>query len=204
MASEPEPPGTPDNWMGRRVRELRRLHGLSAKELAARAGVTPAYVSRLETGKLSPTVATLTRLLGGMEESVERLFGSGGSPDPVVRRADRRVVSSRGVDDALITAPGARRLRVLETTIAPGAGSGPEDYEHPGDEECVLVLEGRLRVWTDGRAHDLESGDSITFPCDRPHRWVNTADTTTKALWIVTPGGSAAPRLAGRGRSAET
>jgi transcriptional regulator with XRE-family HTH domain len=185
-----------DNWTGRRVRELRKLHGLSAKELAARAGVTQAYVSRLETGKLSPTVATLTRLLHGMGESMERLFGAAESADPVVRRDQRRVVRSHGVDDELITAPSAQRLRVLETTVAVGAHSGRESYEHSGDEECIVVIEGSLRVWLEDTSYDLGPGDSITFSCGRRHRWANTGSVVTKALWIVTPADSGDVRSA--------
>ena len=185
-----------DNWTGRRVRELRKLHGLSAKELAARAGVTQAYVSRLETGKLSPTVATLTRLLHGMGEPMERLFGAAESADPVVRRDQRRVVRSHGVDDELITAPSAQRLRVLETTVAVGADSGRESYEHYGDEECIVVIKGSLRVWLEDTSYDLGPGDSITFSCGRRHRWANTGSVVTKALWIVTAAGSGEMRSA--------
>lgn len=182
-------PDDVDRSTGERLRDLRKSHGLSAKELATRAGVTAAYLSRLETGKLSPTIATLSRLLHAMDESVERLFGVTPNADLVVRRTDRKTVESQGVRDALVTPPSAQRLRVLETVVDAGATSGDTPYVHGGDEECVLVSDGSLRIWVESKSFELGPGDSITFACGLPHRWLNTADSPTTALWIVTPAG---------------
>ncbi|MEV4419907.1 XRE family transcriptional regulator [Patulibacter sp. NPDC049589] len=193
MSSEIEPasgaaggPGEDDGAVGRRLRELRRARGLSARAVAERAQVSPAYLSRLENGKVSPTVSTLTRVVQAMDESVASLFDAA-SVGPVVRRADRRAVRHRGVVDTFVTPPGATRLEILETTIDPGADSGRGSYAHPGDEECILLLEGELEVWVDGLAHRLEEGDAITYACRLPHRWKNHGAVPARALWIVTP-----------------
>jgi transcriptional regulator with XRE-family HTH domain len=180
--------GPVDDGVGARLKDLRRKRGLSAREVADAAQVSPAYLSRLEHGKVSPTVATLSRIVHAMGESIGRLFGDerGG---PLVRRADRRVVANRGVTDAILTPVAATRLEVLETTIEPGASSGTKPYHHPGDEECVVVLAGRLTIWLDGEQHTLDHGDALTFPCRTPHRWQNPTDLPTTALWIITPAG---------------
>lgn len=174
--------------LGRRVRELRREHQLSAREVAKRAGVSPAYLSRLENGKVSPTVTTLTRVVQAMGESVGALFQDTVS-GPLVRREQRRRVNNRGVADDLVTPSSASRLEVLETVIDPGAGSGDQSYTHPGDEECVLILQGCLRVWIDGTRYDLGDGDAVTFPCRTPHSWRNCTADPARVLWIITPAG---------------
>jgi transcriptional regulator with XRE-family HTH domain len=177
---------TSPETLANRLRDLRRRHGLSAREVAARAGVTPAYLSRLENGKLSPTVSTLSRVVQAMGESVAALF-DGDESGPLVRRDERRLVRNRGVDDYLLTPRRAQRLELLETYVEPGGSSGSSAYTHPGDEECILVLESVLTVWLDGKRYDLREGDALTFPCRTPHRWENPSDRTTRALWIVTP-----------------
>jgi len=178
-----------EGQVGNRVRRLRHARGLSARAVAVAAGVSPAYLSRLENGKVSPTVSTLTRVLAAMDESVARLFAAEGEDiGPVVRRGDRRVVDNRGVQDYLVTPASAQRLKVMQTNVAVGAGSGAESYTHSGDEECILVLDGALRVWLGSVRYDLAEGDSITFPCRQEHRWVNDADAVTRVLWIITPG----------------
>lgn len=169
------------------MRKLRIDRGLSARAVAARAGITPAYLSRLENDKVSPTVSTLTRVLQAIGVSVGHLFKS--EAGPVVRLGERRRVGSRGVADYLVTPEDAQRLRVLETVIEPGAGSGGQSYQHSGDEECILVLQGGLRVWLDEQPYELAAGDSITFACRRPHRWVNATGVTAKVIWVITPAG---------------
>jgi len=36
---------------------------------------------------------------------------------------------------------------VILSTIEPEAGSGDEPYAHDSDEECVIVLKGRMEFW---------------------------------------------------------
>jgi transcriptional regulator with XRE-family HTH domain len=177
-----------DAALGIRLRELRRERNLTAREVAKRAGVSAAYLSRLENGKVSPTVATLTRIVKAIGESIGALFRDG-ADGPLVRRDGRRRVSNRGVADYLITPGTATRLEVLETVIEPGAGSGEQAYTHAGDEECVLILAGGLRLWVDEELYDLRVGDAVTFACRAPHRWRNCSATETRALWIITPAG---------------
>jgi transcriptional regulator with XRE-family HTH domain len=45
------------------LREARRRHGVSQKRLAIRAGTTQSAISRIEKGRISPTVETLRELL---------------------------------------------------------------------------------------------------------------------------------------------
>lgn len=71
--------------IGTRVRAARVAAKLSQEEVAARAGLQPETISRLENGRLSPTltsVAALAKALG-VEPGDLAGFGSTGSPPPV-------------------------------------------------------------------------------------------------------------------------
>lgn len=48
--------------VGARLYELRRKAGLSQRELAAKAGLSVAYVSRIESGDRSPSMTALIAL----------------------------------------------------------------------------------------------------------------------------------------------
>jgi len=48
--------------VGKRVREIRKNAGLSMKELAAKVGVSFLTIQRIETGKVSPSVALLSEI----------------------------------------------------------------------------------------------------------------------------------------------
>ena len=55
---------------------------MSAREVADRAGVSPAYLSRLENGRVSPTVANLARLVAAMGETMATLFQDAPDAEP--------------------------------------------------------------------------------------------------------------------------
>lgn len=55
---------------GEILREARRRHGLTQKQLAMRAGTTQSAISRIERGHVSPTVDTLAELLRLMNEEL--------------------------------------------------------------------------------------------------------------------------------------
>jgi transcriptional regulator with XRE-family HTH domain len=173
--------------VGRRIRQQRLVRGLSARELAARAQLTAAYVSRLENGKVSPTVATLSRLVQAMGETMTSLFADTNDTGSVVRAAQRTPVRSGGVQDFRVTPSWTKRLEVLESIVEPDCGSGPSPHTHPGEEECVLVLDGELTVWIDGETWLLGRGDAATFYCASPHRWHNSGASPSRVLWMITP-----------------
>jgi len=52
--------------MGERIRALRRARGLTSKELAARAGIAPNSLSRIERGRHEVSLSTLGGLLAAM------------------------------------------------------------------------------------------------------------------------------------------
>ncbi len=55
---------------GELLRAVRRHHGLTQRQLAARARTSQAAISRVERGLVSPTVATLQELLRLMNEEL--------------------------------------------------------------------------------------------------------------------------------------
>jgi transcriptional regulator with XRE-family HTH domain len=56
---------------GQIIRERRIAHGLTQAQLALRAGTTQTALSRLERGELSPTFATVRRILFVLGEMAE-------------------------------------------------------------------------------------------------------------------------------------
>jgi transcriptional regulator with XRE-family HTH domain len=186
MTAAVDPP--PDGEVGPRLRQLREQKGMSARQVADLAGLTPAYLSRLENGRVSPTVATLARLVSAMGETMATLFSEApGADEPVVRLADRHRMRSRGVLDSQVTPGWATRLEVLESLVDPGQGSSASLHTHAGEEECVLVLEGELELHLGDRRYHLAVGDAATFDCRTPHRWRNRSAEPARVLWIITP-----------------
>jgi transcriptional regulator with XRE-family HTH domain len=48
--------------LGKRIRELRDLHGFTRTQLRARTGVSRTYLSRVESGEMTPKLITIEKL----------------------------------------------------------------------------------------------------------------------------------------------
>lgn len=67
--------------LARRLSELRRARGLTQPELGERVGLAYTYISRLENGRVIPSIALLEQLAKGLEVEVYQLFlGAGTEP----------------------------------------------------------------------------------------------------------------------------
>jgi transcriptional regulator with XRE-family HTH domain len=60
---------------GKRIKVLRAKRGLTQAALAERAGLTLAYIGRLETGHYDPQLSTLKRLAKALRVTVRELVG---------------------------------------------------------------------------------------------------------------------------------
>lgn len=174
--------------IGHRIRAARTESGLSLRDLAATAGLSPGFVSQVERGLTDPSMESLRRIAATLHVPLFDLFQDGSGSGPAVVRAGSRVSirsPQGGVTYSRIT-PGAGRLEVLEGHLEPGGMSSADPWSHPS-EECVVVQQGRLVVEIDGQRHTLESGDSCSFNSRLPHRYLNEGEAAVSFLLAITP-----------------
>jgi transcriptional regulator with XRE-family HTH domain len=178
-----------ERQLGGRIRLLRERKGLSLRTVAESASVSESFLSQVERGVASPSVASLRRVAEALGESVGAMFDGPAVPGKLVRVRDRRrlVHPQRQWEDVLLTPPTSRHMQVILSTIEAGAGSGDEPYSHDSDEECVIVLKGRLAFWVEEERFDLQEGDALLFESRRPHRNHNPGPGTAEVLWVITP-----------------
>lgn len=176
--------------IGATIRRLREERRLSLKELAARSGLTQSFLSQVERDLTSPSVASLRKVAQAFGVPLAALFQGPVVPENrVVRGRERRqlVHPRHQWRDYLLTPNLSGKLQVILSVIEPGGGSGEEPYAHDSDEECVVILQGRLDFWVGADHYLLEEGDSIVFESRIPHRNSNPGPDVAQVLWITTP-----------------
>src|SRR5689334_17799187 len=86
----------------------------------------------------------------------------------------------------LSEAGGGCRMGCFEMRVAPN-GLIPPPHSHPGHEELVYVLEGKLRYRVGDTTRDLGPGDSMATACGEVHSFSNPNAEPVRALVINTP-----------------
>ncbi|HXF82288.1 MAG TPA: cupin domain-containing protein [bacterium] len=185
----PRPPST-DPAVGERLRKARLQRGLTIKAVASRAGLTESFVSLLERNRVNPTVASLQKVARAVGTSLGRLFDDAHpAHGRVVRRHERVQLKFPWLraTDYLVSPNLSGKLEVIWAEADPGGGSGDEFYTHDGDEECVLVIKGRMEIWIGDERCLLNTGDAVTFSSRIPHKWRNIGRGKLLAVWALTP-----------------
>ncbi|MCX4626017.1 XRE family transcriptional regulator [Streptomyces sp. NBC_01443] len=151
------------------LRELRRRAGLTLEAAAARARLSPAHLSRLETGRRQPSLPLLLGLARTYGTTVSELLGENPAvADPIVRAGGP---GAREADGWTYWQAGGsgRGMQALRVHVPHGRSQGELVRVHPG-EEWLYVLKGRLRLHLAEAEYLLEPGDSAHFDSLTPHR----------------------------------
>ncbi len=174
--------------IGARLRTARQSAGLTLAAVAAQAGITKGFLSRLERDEVSPSVASLVSVCGVLGIGVGTLFEA---PDTNLVRAGAAPpinFGGEGLREHLLTAGSQRQLQVIRSLVEPGGGGGAELYALACEVEFVYVVSGELRLLLPGETVDLSTGDAFTMPGATPHTWLNPSTTApAEVLWALTP-----------------
>ncbi|CDZ95469.1 MULTISPECIES: cupin domain-containing protein [Pseudomonadaceae] len=177
--------------VGVRLQTIRKLKGLSQRELAKRAGVTNSTISMIEKNSVSPSISSLKKVLSGIPMSLVEFFSPDFEQDSetqVVYRAGELIdISDGAVSMKLVgKAHPSRAIAFLDETYPPGSDTGQEMLTHQGEEAGMLVT-GSLELTVNGQIHVLAAGDSYYFDSNKPHRFRNPFDEPARLISATTP-----------------
>ncbi|NAX22236.1 cupin domain-containing protein [Vibrio sp. V39_P1S14PM300] len=164
--------------IGSRFRALREQAGLSQRELAKRAGVTNGFISQIENNAVSPSVASLSKLLSKIPSSMAEFFSvDDHQPEQFYARKEEQPEIGRGAISYRQVGHyhQDRHIGMLRETLSPGADTGEEMLSHEG-QECGVIVEGQLELTVGDEVTLLNVGDSYYFDSNRPHRFRNIGE----------------------------
>jgi transcriptional regulator with XRE-family HTH domain len=162
--------------LGRTARRLRESQNLTLADVAARANISSAMLSRLETGRVSPsleTIVALSQALGVTASVLMQRVGADDGGAQLIRAGEGletvRSGTRRGHTYHLLAAQRGPR-KVFEpflvtlndrSEVFPG-------FQHPG-VEFIHLLSGVLHYRHGRHSYVLRPGDTLTFRGDVAH-----------------------------------
>jgi len=174
--------------VGYKLQQLRKEQGKSLRELSKLSGISANGISLIERNKISPTIATLTKLILALNTNLTFLFEEGENRDTIhIRNNTRPHLESKNSKvklESLGTGLPNQDIEPLIATFEIGAKSGKKMISHQG-HELVYCLKGEVEFEIEGKVYPLKSGDSLFFNGIRPHKWKNASKNKSKVLAIM-------------------
>ncbi len=195
MLSETLSEGLKSYGIGARVRTLRLKKSMGLVALGGHTGLSPAMLSKIERGRLYPTLPTLLRIAMVFSVGLEYFF-EGQREKPaigVVRKKDRLRLPEKAPADevsyrfeSLDFPVTERRLNgYLAEFIEPESGR-VRAHHHDGGE-LIYVLRGSLTVQVGEDVHVLGGGDSMYFDSSVPHTYRRAGSKPCEAVVVSAP-----------------
>jgi transcriptional regulator with XRE-family HTH domain len=174
--------------LGTRLRARRKAIGKTMQQVADEASLTIGFISQIERGISTPSLASLYNVAKALDASVDMF---------VSRKPERThsVVTHAGARQTYKIDGTSRYYEFLErgfpeaelnaclSHVPPGHAS--EMMSHEG-EDFVYLVAGEMLYEVDGVQYPLTAGDTLHFDSRKPHRGTNTGPTTAIELWVGT------------------
>ena len=195
MLSKTLQDGLNDYEIGAKVRALRLKKKIGLVDLGKHTGLSPALLSKIERGRLFPTLPTLLRIALVFGVGLEYFF-AGAREQPLIavtRKAQRVELPERpGARDvayrfgSLEYSATERRFNSYYAEFLPLAPDKLRPHEHTG-VEFIYIIQGTLSVHINGEEHALDAGDAIYFDATIPHAYRRSGGRLCSAVVVTAP-----------------
>jgi transcriptional regulator with XRE-family HTH domain len=156
--------------VGEKIRGLRLKKSMGLVELGKHTGLSPAMLSKLERGKLFPTLPTLLRIAMVFSMGLDFFFTDERKRHVVAitRKKERlHLAEKMGVEvayhfESLDFPANQRRFNAFLAAFETGPVDNVKLHQHAG-VEFLYVVGGRLELSIGSEVHRLDTGDSIYF-----------------------------------------
>jgi len=175
--------------IGMKLRSLRTEKKLTLARLSAETGLSTALLSKLETDRMTPTLATLATICKVYGVGLGHFFSEAKEHSLSVTRRVSNQGRGRSTDSGnrIPLNPGVpgRRMDAWLVDLAPGTVA-PEPQISEQGALLVYVLDGRLHLDVGGMRENLETGDCLYLESDLPLAWGASGKQRCRVL-TVTP-----------------
>ena len=161
-------------------------------ELGQHTGLSPALLSKIERGRLVPTLPTLLRIALVFSVGLEHFFTEPSRRPTlaVVRRSERKRFPEKlgDADPAYyfesLDFPALERVMNAYYVEFEDRQRRSRPHQHAG-EEFIYVIEGKVTVGVGEDTHTLDTGDAIYFESTVPH-WYQCDSRKNACAVVVT------------------
>lgn len=161
--------------VGIRIREARRIRGMTLDELADQTGLSKGLLSKVENFRAIPSLPVLAKIAASLSIDMAELvrgIGTDQSKPYILVRADERTKVER--DEAVgfsyealtVKSGGDTVVETFVLTLKPDARRKPVTTE---GEQFIYILDGSIQFVLGEEKLKMKKGDSLYFDGRIPH-----------------------------------
>ncbi len=149
--------------IGGRIRSERLARQWSLEDLAGRADVSRAMLSRIERRESSPTAELLVRIAAAFGMTLSALIARAEGEGAIARRADqpRWVDPATGYERRHLSPPDEIAVDLVEVVLPAGAEVAFPSSAYAFSGHLIWLIDGRLDFHEGAVVHRLEAGDCL-------------------------------------------
>lgn len=180
--------------LGEKVRRLRQEQRLTLQALADRTGLSKPLLSQIENDQVTPPIATLLKIGGGLGVGIHYFFEEAADRQKfVLTRGEQATISQRRPGKELVQgykykplAPGIRQKKVEPFLIEFEQRTWDDSlyYSHEG-VEFLYLLDGELEFHYADQVMRLLPGDSIYYESSEPHGYLSVGEVRARAVAVL-------------------
>jgi len=183
--------------LGTKIRTIREAKKLSIEEVAEKALLTSIVLSQVESGAVTPPVATLLKIAQALDTHIGDFFVEAPPRKryEVVRKGEHKRVSRKPAPgksplsysyEALAFRLEKRHMEPFLVEFDIDIDEEVSPLSHKG-EEFVFVLDGELEFHAEEDVVRLEQGDSLYFDSNIPHAFIGKGTIKARAVIVIYP-----------------
>jgi transcriptional regulator with XRE-family HTH domain len=179
--------------IGGRLKHARMLSGVLMRELAEKVDCTESMISKIESGRVMPSLPMLQRIVDALGRDLASFFGSDPNSPGLIQRNGQRPVTTtdpirkgQGVSYERLVPFGAGNLLEGNVHVIEPNGFKHDTVTHQG-ETVGFVLEGQVELTIETTTYRLSDGDSFFFKNHLTNSYRNLGPGTARIVWVNTP-----------------
>ena len=176
-----------ENAISNNLKEIREQRNLSLDQLAEITGVSKSMLRQIETGRSSPTIATIWKIANGLRLSFTTLVSK--------RRPDVAIMDFKETKPLTAKSEHYRLFPLIPFDPEHGfeiyhveidSGTTFDGEPHKGNvEEYVFLLQGKLEITVEEKIYTVKANQLIRFVADRPHKYYSAGEETVSAIMMI-------------------
>jgi transcriptional regulator with XRE-family HTH domain len=155
------------------LKKIRKDKSLSLEELSSLSGVSKLTLGNIERGETNPTLGMLWKISKSLSIPLMALFSS---PNTVSLSRAGEGLQIAGDNDNWTIEPifqnSSHDTEMCRAYLQPNSSYYPEDH-HQKTTETTTVMSGAITIIVNDEAFHLNQYDSIRFPADSKHAYIN-------------------------------